>query len=80
MCCAKRGNSLSLSPFGHRISKISIPLDHDSFTRNPVPNLSQVLPGRYQGSLDALLLDAMQNGRPKPLVLRGSRTARKHQR
>lgn len=48
--------------FGHPISTICNPIDHGLLTRNPVPDLPQVLCGRYPRTLNALLLHAMQNG------------------
>lgn len=44
-------------------------------TRNPMSDLPETLPSRYPGTDDALLLDALQNGRPEPMVHRGDRFA-----
>jgi hypothetical protein len=38
-------------------------------------DLPETLPSRYPGTDDALLLDALQNGRPEPMVHRGDRFA-----
>lgn len=49
-------------------------------TRNPMSDLSETLRGRCPCARNALLLDALQNGRPKPMVHRRNRLAGSHMR